>query len=103
MIPEGLGSHRNQPALKKSWKWREKIESLAPARDKQLGVSLDGVWAAWAGPGSGRGPRDESRFRENLRLLKLEKDKKYGRIPNVLLHKQKGENKPNNIQVDVTQ
>ena len=34
--------------------------SLAPARDKQLGVSRDGVWEAWAGPGSGRGPRDGS-------------------------------------------
>ena len=78
-------------------------ERQAAGRVPRRCVSGVGGAREWAGPGSGRGPRDESRFRENLRLLKLEKDKKYGRIPNVLLHKQKGENKPNNIQVDVTQ
>ena len=51
VIPEGLGSHGNQPALKTSWKWREKIERVWHQRET----------SSWACPSTvcerrGRGP-----------------------------------------------
>ena len=101
MIPEGLGFHRNQPALKKSWKWREKIERVerqATGRVPRRRVRGVGGAREWAGPERRKCPF--LIFRENLPDLKLGKNNKYDRIPCVLLWKQKGENKPNNIQVD---